>query len=81
LVTSYRSNEKGHFLEFGDLAKSDQSAAITDDIDLQSLGRAVWRAKGWIVGLAIVAGVITLIALSMIRPLYRSEARILIQND
>ena len=54
---------------------------VAEDIDLQTLGRALWRAKGWIVGLAVGAGVITFIALSMMRPLYTSEARILIQND
>jgi hypothetical protein len=42
---------------------------------------AVWRAKGWIFGLAIAAGLATFIGLSMARPLYTSEARILIQND
>jgi uncharacterized protein involved in exopolysaccharide biosynthesis/Mrp family chromosome partitioning ATPase len=52
-----------------------------EDIDLQTLGRALWRTKGWILSLAIGAGVITFIALSMMRPLFTSEARILIQND
>jgi len=52
-----------------------------DDIDLATLGRALWRAKGWILGLALLAGAVTFIGLSMVRPLYTSEARILIQND
>jgi uncharacterized protein involved in exopolysaccharide biosynthesis/Mrp family chromosome partitioning ATPase len=52
-----------------------------DDVDLPTLGRALWKAKGWIVGLALGAGAITFIALSMMRPLYTSEARILIQNE
>ncbi|MGZ8400356.1 MAG: Wzz/FepE/Etk N-terminal domain-containing protein, partial [Methyloceanibacter sp.] len=53
----------------------------TEDIDVATLGRALWRAKGWILGLAILAGIITFIGLSMVRPLFTSEARILIQND
>ncbi|HZJ12131.1 MAG TPA: Wzz/FepE/Etk N-terminal domain-containing protein, partial [Methyloceanibacter sp.] len=52
-----------------------------EDIDLQTLGRALWRAKGWILGLAIGAGLATFIGLSMVRPLFTSEARILVQND
>ena len=52
-----------------------------EDVDLPTLGRALWRAKGWILGLALGAGFITFVALSMMRPLYTSEARILIQND
>jgi uncharacterized protein involved in exopolysaccharide biosynthesis/Mrp family chromosome partitioning ATPase len=52
-----------------------------DDVDLPTLGRALWKAKGWIVGLALGAGLVTFLALSMMRPLYTSEARILIQND
>ena len=52
-----------------------------DDVDLPTLGRALWNAKGWIVGLALGAGFITFVALSMVRPLYTSESRILIQND
>ena len=54
---------------------------VAEDIDLPTLGRALWRAKGRILGLAIGAGVLTFVVLSMMRPLYTSEARILIQND
>ena len=63
------------------MTKSDQNPPVTEDIDIQALGRALWRAKGWILGLAIGAGVVTFIVLSMMRPLYTSEARILIQDD
>lgn len=52
-----------------------------DDVDLPTLGRALWNAKGWILGLALGAGAITFAILSMMRPLYTSEARILIQNE
>ena len=58
-----------------------QSRPESPDIDLPTLGRALWRAKGAILGLAIGAGAITFILLSMMRPLYTSEARILIQNE
>lgn len=58
-----------------------RESSEAEDIDLQTLGRAVWRARSWILGLAIGAGVLTYVVLSMMRPLYTSEARILIQND
>src|SRR5574338_14508 len=51
------------------------------DIDLPTLGQALWRAKTTVLALAIGAGVLTFVVLSMMRPLYTSEARILIQND
>ena len=54
---------------------------VADDIDLAALGRALWRAKGWVLVLAIGAGVATFVGLSMVRPLFTSESRILIQND
>jgi uncharacterized protein involved in exopolysaccharide biosynthesis len=67
--------------EFGGLTKSDQDPPAAEGIDIRALGRAVWRAKAWILGLAVGAGALTFIVLSMLRPLYTSEARILIQDD
>lgn len=63
------------------MTQSHEHRPDAEDIDLQTLGRALWRAKGWILGLAIAAGFATFIGLSMVRPLYTSEARILVQND
>jgi uncharacterized protein involved in exopolysaccharide biosynthesis/Mrp family chromosome partitioning ATPase len=55
--------------------------AKPEDIDVAALGRALWRAKAWIVSLSILAGLVTFVGLSMVRPLYTSEARVLIEND
>jgi uncharacterized protein involved in exopolysaccharide biosynthesis len=63
------------------LTKSHAYRPATEDIDVRALGRALWRAKGRIMALAIMAGLVTFVALSMMRPLYTSEARILLQND
>lgn len=63
------------------MTRANDNSQAVEDIDVATLGRALWRAKGWILGLAIGAGVVTFIALSMMRPLFTSEARILIQND
>jgi uncharacterized protein involved in exopolysaccharide biosynthesis/Mrp family chromosome partitioning ATPase len=61
------------------LTKSHKPAR--EDVDLPTLGRALWHANGWILGLAFGAGLVTFVALSMVRPLYTSESCILIQND
>ena len=63
------------------MSKSPKSYPVDDDIDLATLGSALWRAKGAILGLAVLAGIVTFVGLSMMRPLYTSEARILIQNE
>jgi tyrosine-protein kinase Etk/Wzc len=63
------------------LTQPHHSHADTPEIDLPTLGRALWRTKGTIIALSIGAAVLTFVVLSMMRPLYTSEARILIQND
>jgi uncharacterized protein involved in exopolysaccharide biosynthesis len=61
--------------------QSQHALPLAEDVDLGRLGRALWRAKTWIVGLAAGAGIVTFVGLSMVRPLYTSESRILIEND
>jgi uncharacterized protein involved in exopolysaccharide biosynthesis/Mrp family chromosome partitioning ATPase len=67
--------------EFSQFMPSKTASPAFEDVDLPTLGRALWRAKGWVLGLAIGAGIVTFIGLSMMRPLYTSESRILIEND
>jgi uncharacterized protein involved in exopolysaccharide biosynthesis len=55
--------------------------AKPEDIDVAALCRAFWRAEMWIISLSILAGLVTFVGLSMMRPLYTSEARVLIEND
>lgn len=55
--------------------------SMAEDIDLRALGRALWRAKSWILGLAAIAGILTFLGLSLVRAQYTSESRILIEND
>ena len=57
------------------------SVPPADDIDHGSLGAALWRAKGRVITLSLLAGSITFVGLSLMRPLYTSETRILVQNE
>lgn len=62
------------------MTKSPMSSA-SDDIDVATLGAALWRAKWLILLLTLGVGIATFVGLSLVRPLYTSEARVLIQNN
>jgi tyrosine-protein kinase Etk/Wzc len=51
-----------------------------EELDLGALGRALWRRKVTILGLTLGAAAIALIAVSLITPKYKSEARVLIES-
>ncbi|MDH3581169.1 MAG: exopolysaccharide transport family protein [Hyphomicrobiales bacterium] len=53
----------------------------TDDVDIVALWRAVKAKKAWLAGVTISAGLITLVALQFMTPLYSSQTRILIEYD
>jgi uncharacterized protein involved in exopolysaccharide biosynthesis len=50
------------------------------DLDLRALGQALLRKKGWIVAPTLLAAVLSVAAVNMITPRYKSEARILIDG-
>lgn len=50
------------------------------DIDLGRIIAAVWDRKLKIVGAAVIAGALALVATSMMKPSYRSETRLLIES-
>ncbi|MDA7948313.1 MAG: GumC family protein [Hyphomicrobiaceae bacterium] len=55
--------------------------AVSDDIEIAALLRAISRRKLAIAVLAITAGVLTYVALSFVTPLYSSQARIIIERE
>src|SRR5882757_3357801 len=61
---------------------SEKSAAATDagDLDLRTLGQALSRKKGWIIVPTVLAAVLSMMAVNLVTPRYRSEARILIDG-
>jgi len=50
-----------------------------DELDIGALGRALWRRKLWIVGLTLAAASLAFAAAKLVTPLYKSEARVLIE--
>src|SRR3954453_16073999 len=55
-------------------------AQAVDEVDLGGLGRALWRKKRWIIGLTLLAAGLAFIAVNLITPRYKSEARVLIET-
>ena len=51
-----------------------------DELDVAALGRALWRRKGRIAALTLLAGGLAFAAVNMVTPRYKSEARVLIET-
>lgn len=56
------------------------AAPATGDLDLHALGQALVRKRGWIVVPTVLALVLSLAAVNMVTPRYKSEARILVDG-
>jgi polysaccharide biosynthesis transport protein len=56
------------------------AAPVSGDLDLHALGQALVRKRGWIIVPTVLAAVLSLTAVNLITPRYKSEARILIDG-
>jgi succinoglycan biosynthesis transport protein ExoP len=56
------------------------AAAIAGDLDLRALGQALMRKKIWILGPTLLVAVLSIVAVNLVTPRYKSEARILIDG-
>lgn len=56
------------------------AAPQSGDLDLRALGRALMRKRGWIIVPTVLAAVLSIAAVNLIAPRYKSEARILIDG-
>lgn len=56
------------------------AAAMSGDLDLRALGQALARKKGWIIVPTVLAAVLSVTAVNMVTPRYKSEARILVEG-
>src|SRR3979490_2252435 len=55
-------------------------ASESGDLDLRALGQALLRKRGWIIIPTVVAAVLSITAVNLVTPRYKSEARILIDG-
>src|SRR6202790_4862175 len=56
------------------------AASEAGDLDLRALGQALARNRGWIVVPTVLAAVLSIAAVNLVSPRYKSEARILIDG-
>ena len=56
------------------------AAPETGDLDLHALGQALIRKRGWIIVPTVLALVLSIAAVNMVTPRYKSEARILVDG-
>jgi uncharacterized protein involved in exopolysaccharide biosynthesis/Mrp family chromosome partitioning ATPase len=61
-------------------ASTGRVAQAIDELDLGALGRALWRRKPLIFALTLLAASIAFLAVNVITPRYKSEARVLIET-
>ncbi|MDQ2083181.1 exopolysaccharide transport family protein [Xanthobacteraceae bacterium Astr-EGSB] len=53
---------------------------VDSDIDVRLLGQALWRRKKWIIWPTLIATILAAVAVNVITPRYKSEARILYEG-
>src|SRR6202171_1001324 len=56
------------------------AASESGDLDLRALGQALARNRGWVIVPTVLAAVLSIAAVNLITPRYKSEARILIDG-
>ena len=56
------------------------AAFESNDLDLRVIGQALARKRGWIIVPTVLAAVLSVTAVNMVTPRYKSEARILIDG-
>src|SRR5258708_31431956 len=56
------------------------AAACAGDLDVHALGQALMRKRGWIIVPTVIALVLSLAAVNLVTPRYKSEVRILIDG-
>ncbi|WP_065750611.1 GumC family protein [Bradyrhizobium paxllaeri] len=61
-------------------ARKPVAASYSGDLDLHALGQALLRKRGWIIIPTVLALVLSLVAVNMITPRFKSEVRILVDG-
>jgi uncharacterized protein involved in exopolysaccharide biosynthesis/Mrp family chromosome partitioning ATPase len=60
--------------------ESPAPATVSGDLDLRVIGHALMRKRGWIIVPTVLAAVLSIAAVNLVTPRYKSEARILIDG-
>jgi polysaccharide biosynthesis transport protein len=61
-------------------AVTKSTGGIDLDLDLGALGRALWRRRYWVVVPTLVVSALAFVAVNVVTPRYKSEARVLIEG-
>ena len=56
------------------------AATVAGDLDLRALGQSLTRKRGWIIIPTVLAAVLSIAAVNLVTPRYKSEARILVDG-
>jgi len=56
------------------------AAPLSGDLDLRAVGQALARKRGWIIIPTVLAAVLSVTAVNLVTPRYKSEARILVDG-
>ncbi len=56
------------------------AASASGDLDLRAIGQTLVRKRGWIIVPTVLAAVLSIAAVNLVTPRYKSEARILIDG-
>ena len=69
----------GMLMQAGVQSDRQPGAIPGSDIDLGALRHALWSKRSLILGLTLVAAAIAFVAVNLITPRYKSEARVLVE--
>src|SRR5258705_4609677 len=77
---AHRARQCGKPIMIAAVASRGRHAMVhaIDELDLAALGRALWRRKGLIAALTLLAAGLAFAAVNLVTPRYRSEAPVLI---
>ncbi len=69
-------------MRFREMSRVDETfePAWEGELDLRTLGRSLWRKKWWALAPALVVALLAGVAVNLLSPKYKSEARILIET-
>ena len=75
-----RATVEGAVSEPAPVAYKPAAASESGDLDLRAIGQALGSKRGWIIVPTLLAAVLSVTAVNMVTPRYKSEARILIDG-